>query len=178
MEALIAPHPTSLSLVESWLASHDIDLTTAVQHSGSSSWLSLRIPVAQAERMLNTKYSIFYHPSTSSHIVRTMEYSLPRDLHSHIDVISPTTYFGSMKALKATNFLMPKVSPAEESVNPGQLAAPCSSTVTPACLRVQYNSSTYLPIYTSRNILGIAGYLGEYANNADLQVSVLVKLSL
>jgi tripeptidyl-peptidase I len=170
VDALVAPHPTTLSLVESWLASHNVDPSSAVQHAGASSWLSFSIPVAQAELMLNTKYNVYFNPSTSSYIVRTLEYSLPGGLHSHIDVISPTTHFGSLKAMKATSFLMPEaVSPAAD-----RLAGPCSSEVTPQCLRIQYNSSTYVPSATSRNKLGIAGYLQEYANDADLQVYELV----
>ncbi|TFY80682.1 hypothetical protein EWM64_g3330, partial [Hericium alpestre] len=38
-----------------------------------------------------------------------------------------------------------------------------------ACLRALYNSTSYVTKATSRNRLGIAGYLEQYANFADLQ---------
>jgi tripeptidyl-peptidase-1 len=45
--------------------------------------------------------------------------------------------------------------------------------VTPACLQVLYRTISYIPSATSINRLGVTGYLVQYANDADLQVSVL-----
>jgi tripeptidyl-peptidase-1 len=174
VEALVSPHPTSLSLVESWLADHGIDTSTA-KHFGASSWLTIVIPVSQAERMLNTKYHTFFNALTSSYVVRTLDYSLPRELHEHIDVVSPTTYFGSINTMKKTSFLMPDVPPAiagsKDEIQSGTVPSSCATTITPECLRSLYNSSTYVPKATANNSLGIVGYLEEYANDADLQVN-------
>jgi tripeptidyl-peptidase-1 len=174
VEALVSPHPTSLSLVESWLADHGIDTSTA-KHSGASSWLTIDIPVSQAERMLNTKYHTFFNALTSSYVVRTLEYSLPRELHDHIDVVLPTTYFGSVNKMKKTSFLMPHTPPAlarsEDEVASGNVSSSCASNITPMCLRSLYNSSTYVPKATCNNSLGIVGYDEQYASNADLQVN-------
>ena len=170
VDALVAPHPSSLSIVESWLTDHGID-TSDVQHSGASSWLTVVISVGEAERMLNAKYNTYFSPSTSSYVVRTLGYFLPRELHPHVDVIYPTTYFNSMKKMKATSFVMPNVAfVPEEVLIPGEPASSCASVITPECLRTLYNSSTYKPAAVSQNKLGIAGYLDEYANEVDLQV--------
>ena len=45
----------------------------------------------------------------------------------------------------------------------------CSRTVTIPCLRAVYNISGYVPQATSTNKIGITGYLGQFANKADLQ---------
>jgi tripeptidyl-peptidase-1 len=58
------------------------------------------------------------------------------------------------------------VAPGSDATVPSS----CSSTITPACLRALYNTSAYTPAATSENKFGIAGYLEEYANDADLQV--------
>ncbi|TFY50508.1 hypothetical protein EVG20_g11477, partial [Dentipellis fragilis] len=42
-------------------------------------------------------------------------------------------------------------------------------TITPACLRALYNTTTYVPKATATNKLGIAGYLEQFASFADLQ---------
>jgi len=106
--------------------------------------------------------------------VRTMKYSLPRVLHDHVDVVAPTTYFGNMRGMRATSFIQPNIAPvdttAEKSAtSAGDVAASCGSTVTPACLRALYNTLDYVPQKTDENKLGVAGYLGEFANYADLQ---------
>ena len=50
--------------------------------------MTVTIPVAKVETMLDAKYSVY------EHVVRTTSYSLPDVLHEHVSVITPTTYFG------------------------------------------------------------------------------------
>lgn len=35
----------------------------------------------------------------------------------------------------------------------------CSSTITPSCLRVLYNTALYNPVSSATNTIGVAGYL-------------------
>jgi len=41
--------------------------------------------------------------------------------------------------------------------------------ITPSCLRALYNTAGYIPKATHKNKLGVAGYLDQFANRADLQ---------
>ncbi|EJD07658.1 subtilisin-like protein [Fomitiporia mediterranea MF3/22] len=182
VEDLIAPHEDSVNTVEAWLTHHGISLDS-VQRSPAGDWLTISIPVSMAERMLSAKYSVFHNPSTDSYVVRTTSYSLPSALHPHISVVAPTTHFGQMRRMKATSFLQPDVpaisddeaaaqSDAISKLIPGSLAVvptSCNTQITPACLRALYNTSTYVPQATDTNKLGVAGYLDEFANDADLQ---------
>ena len=64
--------------------------------------------------------------------------------------------------------------PAVANYTNGTLTDPytgvnCSRTVTIPCLRTMYNVSGYVPQATSTNKIGITGYLGQFANKADLQ---------
>ena len=95
-----------VSEVEEWLSLHGIELDT-IQRSPAGDWLSISVPVETAERMLDTKYSVFHNPSSDSYVVRTTSYSLPRPVYQHIGVVVPTTYFGTMRRMKATSFLQP-----------------------------------------------------------------------
>ena len=181
MEALVAPHPDSLDLVSAWLSDHGIDLASA-QHTNGGSWISVPATVGQASQLLNCTYSIYQHDGTSEYIVRTTSYSLPDILHSHVNVGKPTTYFSTLRSMRTTSFLQPQIKPLDNDhdfatslINPSSLAtvpSSCDTTITPACLRALYNTSTYVPMETAVNSLGIAGYLDEFANNADLQVWV------
>ncbi|KAG5654208.1 hypothetical protein H0H81_006241 [Sphagnurus paluster] len=171
-EALVAPHEDSVEAVEAWLEHHDIPRGNVTYRKGGGEWVTIRVSVAQAERMLNTKYNVYHHPASSERVVRSMSYSLPRELHSHIDVITPTTYFGTLRSMRKTSFLQPPPVVLEDAEFDISAAVPssCGSTITPACLRALYNTTNYVPQATIINKLGVAGYLQEYANRADLQV--------
>lgn len=85
VEALVAPHPTSVTLLDDYLASHGVDLKT-VQRTPANDWVTVAVSIAQAEKMLDTEYSVYEHVSTGKRALRTTKYSLPQYLHDHIDV--------------------------------------------------------------------------------------------
>jgi tripeptidyl-peptidase-1 len=53
VEELVAPHTSSVDAVHGWLASHDIH-GDACQQSSAGDWVTVHVPVAQAEKMLGT----------------------------------------------------------------------------------------------------------------------------
>ena len=178
-DVLVAARPESHEAVKSWLEYHGINPKDVLHLSGGGDWLTLRATVAQAERMLNAKYNVYHHPASSERIVRTMGYSLPCELHSHVDVITPTTYFSTVRSMRATHIiqsgsrLVQEVSqPDSEGGSTSATVPPssCNSVITLDCLRTLYNTVGYTPTATNVNQLGVAGYLNEYANHADLQV--------
>ena len=167
-----------MEAVNSWLEFHNIDPLKSVHRSGSGDWVTLRIPVDLAEKMLSAKYNIYRHTTSGEEVVRTLSYSLPEGLHDHIDMISPCTYFGTLRSMKVTSFLQPTIHDKVQdtsSVLEGTLAPSCNTTITPACLRALYNTSGYVPVSTKVNELAIAGYLNQFANYADLQVRILLQ---
>ena len=177
----MAPHPETVSLVDAWLLEHGIDPATVQRENGGSS-ISFKVTVEQASRMLNAEYGVYRHEKSSDYVVRTQAYSLPRVLHGHVGVVSPTTYFGTVKSMRHTHHLEPET-PLFQTSNfittealaaAGPVPSSCNSAITPACLRALYNTTSYVPQAIDQHSLGVAGYLDEYANNADLQVSPLI----
>jgi tripeptidyl-peptidase-1 len=143
VDALVAPHPDSIEAVEAWLEHHGINPADAHFRSAGGEWITIHVSVAQAERMLETKYGVYYHAASGSSVVRTMGYSLPTELHSHIDVITPTTYFGTFHSMRSTSFIQPQPNSLVDDsasfaaeISPLAVPASCGTTVTPACLRV------------------------------------------
>ncbi|KAF4612315.1 hypothetical protein D9613_003707 [Agrocybe pediades] len=185
--AFKAPHKDASQAVDEWLAFHDINLSSA-DRTPSGDWISITIPVSQAEALLNTEYHLYEHLSSGEQVIRTLRYSLPRELHAHVDVVAPTTYFGTLKSMKATSFLLPNVDPvsvgdyvaqaasekhsagAASENNPGAVLPSCNNTITPACLRALYKTYDYTPASTDKNALGVVGYLNEFANKMDHQM--------
>ncbi|KIY71894.1 subtilisin-like protein [Cylindrobasidium torrendii FP15055 ss-10] len=174
VDALVAPHADTVEAVESWLRFHGIEPAEALFRSSGGNWLTLSVSVAQAERMLDTTYGVYTHPETSETVVRTLSYSLPEELHQHIDVMTPTTYFSTLQTLRSNSFII------EENVGDNDVAlktaavgaavpSSCNTAITIACLKALYNTAGYVPTATDVNVLGVAGYLDQYANRADLQ---------
>jgi hypothetical protein len=82
--------------------------------------------------------------------------------------------------MRKTSFLQPDIEPVDEveslidpiiSSAASVIPLGCSYAITPSCLRALYNTTDYVPTAMSQNRLGVAGYLDQYANDADLQVS-------
>ncbi|KAF8523792.1 subtilisin-like protein [Hysterangium stoloniferum] len=170
VDKLVAPHSETLDAVDSWLRTHDIE-PSSCGRTTAGDWMHLSVPLSKAESMFNTKYQVFRHKESGEYTVRTLEWSLPRSVHSHIDVVEPTTMFGRLKKMKATSFLQPPVKDEGPDEFSGLAVPPttCNTKITPSCLRTLYNTINYVPAATNVNKLGVAGYLGEFANNADLQ---------
>jgi len=53
VEKLVRPHPSSVIAVYEWLASHGIR-SKACHQSPAGDWITVYVPVAQAEKMLST----------------------------------------------------------------------------------------------------------------------------
>ncbi|EMD34382.1 hypothetical protein CERSUDRAFT_107569 [Gelatoporia subvermispora B] len=178
-EALVAPTEETTQAIHDWLDFHGVDLSS-IAYSPAGDWLSLQLPLAQVETMLSTKYHTYRHLETKDTVVRTLSYSLPRALHDHIDVIHPTTMFGSMRDFRATFHVTDDSARSDTVVasNGTTVKGPagqdipvsCNTTVTPACLQALYRTEGYVPKAANKgNRIGIAGYLEQFVNFADLQ---------
>ena len=157
VDALTAPSAASVDSVKSWLKSHGIKAGEV-----SSGSMPVTLTTSQAEKLLGTKYGVYYNSAKDQYTVRTTEYSLPKSLHNDIHMVQPTTMFSDMgmyasKAKTTMSFTKPVSDKA---------GASCGNGVTPSCLKSLY-SINYTP--TSNTQIGITGYLGEVAGQSDLQ---------
>ncbi|KAF8655338.1 hypothetical protein AX16_003111 [Volvariella volvacea WC 439] len=182
VEELVAPHPESLSAVDDWLSKFGIEEDDIIR-SPAKDWIKITIPVGLAEKLLDTTYHIWRHSSTGEYVVRTTSYSLPTDLHQHVDVVQPTTMFGLFKPFKSTlvwdddSVVRPELSDAKV-VTTGTVTNPqtgltvdasCNVNITISCLQQLYNAVGYTPSAHIGNSIGITGYLEQFANIQDLQ---------
>lgn len=135
--------------------------------------------LSKANALLGAEYQFYRHAETNETIIRTISYALPAALHEYVQTVAPTTYFGALRALRQTSKLVlngPKLPSGDIELQdasvtfvPGTPVPPsCSSAITPTCLRMLYNTLTYLPQATSKNKLGVTGYLQEFASQSDL----------
>ena len=147
VDALLAPGPDTEKAVVSWLKQAGV---TAMHSDGH--WVTFATDVGTANTLLNTKFAYYTNQGVTK--LRTTQYSVPDSLVQHIDLISPTTYFGKTSAQAPVS-----------SVEPRQDSS-CSSTITPTCLKEIYNIK-YTPGKTNSTI-AFGSFLNQSARTQDL----------
>lgn len=158
VKKLLAPAQASVNHVMRWLSNHDIPRKD-IQVVGD--FVNVRVPVKKAEQLLDTEYNGYHHRGTK--LVRALQYSLPNHLHEHIDLIQPTTLFGSMHAHAADAI---RIDGKAYQAEPAYPRADTGYNVTIASLRSLYNIGNYSAVNGNTSI-AVASFLDEYANYAD-----------
>lgn len=178
VDDLIAPHDDSLGLVDEWLATYGLS-EEDLQRSPAKDWVVVKVPVSLAEKMLDTTYYVWKHTESGDYLVRTTSYSLPQNLHDHVDLIQPTTMFSAWKGMGSTAFWEDVAQVADAKTVTGQYRNPdnavvvdkaCNVSITVNCLKQLYNVPLdYKPKAAQKNSIAITSYLEQFANLADLQ---------
>ena len=158
---LVAPHPDTLQLINTWLEHHNVPPSSISTSYGGDRLTITDVPVSQANEMLGASYQLYRHTGTNdTAILRTIGYALPAVLHPHVRTVVPTTYFASIRILSQT--------PRGHTVREFADMSSTKVSVTPAALRSLYGTVAYEPTATDRNILGVAGFRQQFASETDL----------
>lgn len=152
LHELVSPHESTRDGVRRWLAAHGVD---DVRESHAS--VQVVVPISKAEQMLDAEYATFEQRHTGKRLVRARSYSIPRSLVGHIDIVQPTTLFGSMH--EHAGSYMIEALPTFSSNNP-------VVNVTPASLRALYKIGDTTAV-SPKSSVAVASYLEQYANYAD-----------
>ncbi|KAH9059179.1 subtilisin-like protein [Lactarius vividus] len=170
---LVAPHPDTLELINSWLDHLGVHPSSVSRTLGS--WLTLTgVPVSRANDILGASYQLYNHLETNHTVLRTISYSIPAALHEHIHTIVPTTYFGSPPTEGRKLRMHPNSTVwARAEAGPEDSVEVLSSRdltgyVSPSYVRWLYNTLGYRPAAVDRNVIGIAGYDEQYPSPRDL----------
>jgi len=185
---LVAPHPDTLELINSWLEHHDVPSSSlSTTHGGG--WITLTgMPVSQANELLGASYQLYQRTGKNdTTILRTIGYTLPAVLHTHVQTVVPTTHFASMHTLlqspqrrtvRATadiasrelgTVLSSRNSDDDDDDDDDSDDDDDNDDVMPSNLRLLYRTAAYVPAATDQNVLGITGYLNESPSPADLR---------
>lgn len=127
-----APSRETVDAAKTWLTSSGIS-ENQIKLSSSINWLYFNATVVEVEELLETSYSNYVHENGKT-IVACEEYSIPENLTSHIDFITPTLHFDLRVTQPNTTsqWDLPKFDYLTGLEN-------CSSQTTPDCLRTLYN---------------------------------------
>lgn len=139
--------------------------------------MTIATNVSTADKLLDAEFAWYSYvdaENPDAPKLRTLAYSVPDALAPHVDLVQPTTRFGHLARHRSTIFEKVILDEAvdaqlkEQAANAATTtdAAPCTTTVTPACLKALYNIA-YTPA-TEGNLVAFASYLEEYARYSDL----------
>ncbi|OAQ95724.1 hypothetical protein LLEC1_02839 [Akanthomyces lecanii] len=149
------PTAKSVSKVQAWLRSHGIqDIDT------KGDWVNVRATVGQTDALIGSALAHYIYDGDDASVLRTTEYSIPDALEDDIDFIHPVSNF--MKPARSNSKI--------KWLNETDLAKrdpPCTSIITPKCVRDAYNFHYETPDGKSTVTMGVAGFLEEYANYQD-----------
>ncbi|KAF8265001.1 subtilisin-like protein [Lactarius quietus] len=175
---LVAPHVETLELVNSWLKYHGISSSSVTRTHGGG-WLTVpNVPVSQADDLLGASYQLYRYAAANETvtILRTVGYALPEVLHTHVQVVVPTTHFGYPHALQQTTLKRHRLKAAAlENATSGVFGTMLSRRnnedeyVDPSFLASLYGTRLYEPAATDRNKLGIVGFNNQYPSKMDLK---------
>lgn len=177
---MVKPTEETSRLVHDWLADNGIS-RDRLSYSPSGDWINCHITVRDADQLLGTSYSTYQHETDGTVVVRTPEFSIPRDLHDHVATIQPTNSF--MRAnprkstwmpstVKATAVEKQQLHVADEpgAANATVEAACAGSLITATCLRTLYGTINYVPKATNKTSMALANYLGELNIRSDAKL--------
>ncbi|KAJ8060713.1 hypothetical protein OCU04_011018 [Sclerotinia nivalis] len=154
--ALFAPSADASNAVTSWLAS-----AGAQNIVSDGSTVTFAATIEKANSILNATFQTYTSNGVTK--VRTTQYSVPDHVAEHIELISPTTYFGKTVANAPT-----KVAKKATSATKVTVDASCSTSITPKCIKELYNVGSYTPSVSSGSRIGFGSFLNQSALYADL----------
>jgi tripeptidyl-peptidase-1 len=161
VKSFVQPSSETVSAFSAFASANGLEPTVI---SPNGDWVSITLPVSQANQLFAAQFEVFTHPDMSGTITRTLSVSLPSELVGHVDVIHPTTEFtGPNTRLAPTSFM---------SLDRRAVAASCNSSlpsgvVTPTCLQELYGIPT-TPATEKSNTLLVTAYEEQFAQTADL----------
>lgn len=158
IQNLLRPDPVVSDRILSWLRSENVS-ASSIETNGN--WISFQTTVAQAEHMLGTDFFYYHHHESQTKAIRTLGYSVPREIHPDIQLIQPTTRFGHF----GPHGTLPLDQPIAAS--PQDLIADCETVIRPDCLRDLYGLQRISTTPSPFNRLGVSGFLGQYARHSD-----------
>lgn len=158
IQSFLRPETAITDLILAWLHSETVSPDN-VETSGN--WVTFNATASQAGRLLQTKYFYYHHDATNSTVIRTLGYSVPKNIHRHVQLIQPTTRFGDLIPLGALPIDQPIITTPED------LKENCGTVIRPDCLRELYGLYNSTPAPSPWNRLGISGFLGQYARHSD-----------
>ena len=157
--AMLQPSSEANDAVMAWLKGAGVTNTMS-----DGMYVNFSTTVGTANTLLDTQFQ--YYTNNGVQKLRTTEYSIPDDLTEHIDLVTPTTYFGKTTA----QIPVPKAHYPKSHIVPRQIDPSCATSITPACIKELYNINDYKPDPNSGSRIAFGSFLNQSARTQDLSL--------
>ena len=161
VNATFRPAEESTAAVKAWLLDHGV---TDVEDRGF--YINFATTVEKANELLNSSFS--YYDVQGTKKLRTREYSIGDDVARHIELVTPTTYFGTTKASAPVHVPVREDAELRLLASAPQKQPACSRLLTPPCLKEMYGFGEYEPDPESGSRVAFASFLNQSAVPDDL----------
>jgi tripeptidyl-peptidase I len=177
---LFAPSEASRTAVLAWLRGAGI--TDIADHGW---YVNFGTNVTTANDLLSSQFQFFLVDGTEK--LRTLEYSVPEQLAEHIELISPTTFFGKTRTLvpipsdpsesdpgsrrhhQANTLARKNIEGLVPGIKEPWSNKTCSKSITPKCMEEMYRYGNYVPDpVASGSRVGFGSFLNASACTKDL----------
>ncbi|KAE9384500.1 subtilisin-like protein [Gymnopus androsaceus JB14] len=152
VKSFVQPSSETVSAFSSFASANGLEPTVI---SPNGDWVSITLPVSQANQLFDTQFEVFTHSDMSDTITRTLSVSLPSELVGHVDVIHPTTQFTGPNTRLAPNSFI------SLDLDRRAVAASCNTSLSSGVV-------TPTPTTEKTNTLLVTAYQNEFAQTADL----------
>lgn len=159
VKELVKPLQGSTDVVLAWLNASGIS-NSDIEDAGD--WINFKTTVAQAEKLLDADFGVYNYAGTDVAMIRTLNYSVPAGIQSHITMVQPTTVFSRIQRHKSQIFRVEESSLAYEaaaSMNQTDFEKLCNYYITPACLRILYKVGNWTAAPAAKTMVGVSGFL-------------------
>ena len=153
--ALLQPSQETEAAALTWLKQAGV-----TDFHSDGHWVNFATTVGTANKLLSTQFK--YYENNGVRKLRTTEYSVPGALTKHIDLITPTTYFGKSSVPKP-------VMHHKKPIFARQIGANCSDVITPECIKKLYKIN-YTANANSGSRIGFGSFLNESTSRSDLRL--------
>lgn len=139
-----------MEAVTEWLSEYGI--TDVQLESTVHDYITFTVPIYLANDLFDTEFYSFVHVPSGKYAIRTLQYSIPKELRSHISVVHPAISFDLAQPLGIS------VSYGIQ----GQIDASCADTITPQCLQDLYEIPA-TPATQASNGIAVPGLIEYWA---------------
>ncbi|KAF7310501.1 Family S53 protease-like protein [Mycena chlorophos] len=164
IKSFVEPSAATLAAFQSFASANGLTPTVI---SPNGDWLSITLPVSQANSLFAANFEKFSHPELADPIVRTLSVSFPEELVGHVEVLHPTTEFTTPNP-RLTPVAQMAVPLGKRAVSESCNTIVATGVITPQCLQELYGIPT-TPATEKSNTLLVTGYVEQFAQRADLK---------
>ncbi|KAJ7607141.1 subtilisin-like protein [Roridomyces roridus] len=100
VKSFVEPSSQTLAAFDTFAAAHGL-AATPESRSVHGDWVSLSMPVSQANALFAAQFKRFSHRDLTQPITRTLSMSLPAQLVGHVEAIHPSTFFYTPRSVPA-----------------------------------------------------------------------------